>query len=113
MAEEVVSDVLVEEHTTEKPDMAFILPTNDAIDDVEVLNDPLENFGNREILVKNIVRYLSTSGRTLQSENVFSSQDVDEYLSFYVDAGFDIVGVQYIGSTPEGVGVLYTLQKRI
>ena len=59
--------------------------------------------------VKQIVRYISDQGIELNgAEPVWQ---IDEYLSYYVKAGYTLVRTHYLGKNPEGYGMLYVLTK--
>jgi len=61
--------------------------------------------------VKNIVRYIDKAGRN--TELSWSSDRVDEYISYWVDLGYTLVNTHYLGesSDPDAYGVLYILVK--
>lgn len=61
--------------------------------------------------VLNIVRYISKEGLTDPDSGVWGVHDINEYLSAYIDAGYEIVGTHYIGEAPEGYGMIYVLAR--
>ena len=57
--------------------------------------------------VKQIVRYLSTSGQ--YDEGAEPVWAVDQYLDAWYQQGYVLKDTHYMGQNPEGIGVLYVL----
>ena len=58
--------------------------------------------------VKQIVRYLS-KGYSDPQQDHFSVQEVDDYISFWINQGYGLFNTHYLGETIEGFGVMYIL----
>lgn len=65
----------------------------------------------KEIKVKQIIRWISQTGMTDFSTGAWNVAEIDRYVSEWLDQGWKLFNTHFLGTTPEGFGVLYILIK--
>jgi hypothetical protein len=67
----------------------------------------------KEIRCKQFVRGISKRNITVEDLNIFTIEEIDAYVSMWMDKGFKLVGSpQYMGEIPDGAYMyLYTMTK--
>ena len=71
----------------------------------------LETTIGDEQMVKQVIRYISKQNRSMQVSGEWSVEDVDNYLSEWLNKGFRLFSTHYLGENPEGYGMMYVLVK--
>jgi len=61
----------------------------------------------QNVKVHHIVRFLSKTGMTDPNTGALSVEEVDAYVSEWLANGWKLFATHYLGTAPEGYGVLY------